>query len=60
MNEEFSSRMMLGMLQQGDKKGKKAPSRPERMPIELALYNRAVVNFLFVLVFLTNAIINFD
>ncbi len=62
MNDEFNPKYLL--LQQGEKKFKnkkpQRPTRPDRLPIELSYYNRAVINFLFVLIMVTSLIINFD
>lgn len=41
------------------KKGRK-PQRPAKLPVALTHYNQAVVNFIFVLIFLTNLLINVD
>lgn len=43
------------------KEGKnKKVQRPERLPTETSHYNRAIINFLFVNVFISNVLLNVD
>ena len=58
MNEEFNPAAMGGHGAPGAFKAKR--TRPDRLPVEITHYNRAVINFLFVLVFFSNLLINVD
>ncbi|CDW88671.1 major facilitator superfamily protein [Stylonychia lemnae] len=62
MNEEFTSSLTkLQKIKEPKLNNKKKKVvKPQVLPLEITLYNRAAINFLFILVFLTCIIMNMD
>ena len=62
MNEEFSPELtkLHKPKEQKNKPKKKKLLRPEQLPIEIILFNRAAINFLFLLLLVFTVVINID
>jgi len=62
MNEEFTpslTKLQKVKEPKPDNKKKKI-TKPAILPLELTLYNRAAINFFFILIFLTSIILGMD
>lgn len=61
MNEEFSpSLTKFQKPKEQNKNKRKKMMKPKRLPFEITHYNRAAINFIFILMFLLGIIINLD
>ncbi len=61
MNDEYSPSLMQYQPKPKDKQKKsKKKKKPERLPLEISYYNRAAINFLYILLFVVSVFAHLD
>ena len=62
MNDEYSPSLLMYQPRPKDNQNKKPKKKkkPERLPLEISYYNRAAINFLYILLFVGSVFAHLD